>query len=63
MFELSKYILGKVSFDKILFQKELVKAAKWLKGDEKILLKVWCLSSFSIYRETIIEVFRNVSKT
>jgi hypothetical protein len=46
MFELSKNILEKVSFDRALFQKELMKAAKWLKPDEKTLLKVWCLTTF-----------------
>ena len=40
MFELSKNILEKVSFDKTLFRKELIKAVHWLKPDEKTLLKV-----------------------
>ena len=46
MFELSKSILEKVSFDKILFRKELKKAIKWVKPNEKTLLKVWCLATF-----------------
>ena len=61
MFELSKKILGKVSFDKTLFIKELAKAVKWVKPDEKTLLKVWCLTTFGQqYREEILEVFKNV---
>ena len=63
MFELSKQILQKVSFDKTLFRKELIKAVKWLKPDEKLLLKVWCLSTFgNIYKDIIVEVFRTVAK-
>lgn len=63
MFNLSKHILEKVSFDKTLFRKELIKAVKWIKSEEKLLLKVWCLSTFgNAYREIIIEVFKRVSK-
>lgn len=63
MLELSKTILEKVSFDKSLFRKELIKAAKWLKPDEKLVLKVWCLSTFgSAYREVIMEAFKTAVK-
>ena len=64
MFELSKNILEKVSFDKKLFHKELTKALKWLKPDEKTLLKVWCLGTFGhIYKDVIIEVYKNVTNS
>lgn len=64
MLELSKHILEKVSFDKSLFRKELIKAAKWLRPDEMLLLKVWCLSTFgAAYREVITEVFKSVVKS
>ena len=64
MFEMSKKILEKVSFDRALFYKELVKTLKWLKPDEKTLLKVWCLATFGhIYKDTIVEAFRQVTKT
>ena len=64
MFELSKHILQRVSFDRVLFRKELQKAANWLKPDEKTLLKVWALSTFGhMYRDEIMEVFRQVTKT
>ena len=60
MFELSKSILEKVSFDKTLFRKELKKAIKWVKPNEKTLLKVWCLATFGHqYAEEIMEVFKN----
>ena len=60
MFDLSKTILTKVSFDKMLFRKELSKAIKWIKPDEKALLKVWCLTTFgNVYQNEILEVFSN----
>ena len=64
MYEMSKKILERVSFDKALFTKELMKALKWLKPDEKLLLKVWCLSTFGhMYKDAIVEAFRTVTKT
>ena len=64
MFEMSKKILEKVSFDRALFYKELVKTLKWLKPDEKMLLKVWCLTNFGhIYKDVIVDAFRHVTKT
>ncbi len=64
MFELSKNILEKVRFDQALFRKELTKAMKWLKPDEKTLLKVWALTTFGhMYKDVIVEVYRNVTKS
>jgi hypothetical protein len=57
MFELCKEILQKVSFDKLLFKKELIKAKKWLKKEEIILLEAWCMASFVHYKDVITEVF------
>ena len=63
MYELSKQILQKVSFDKLLFKKELSKAIKWLKPKERMLLYAWCLTTFGhIYKETILDVFKSVTK-
>jgi len=63
MLELSKQVLKRVSFDKTLFRKELTKAIGWLKPDEKLLLKVWCLSTFSpMYRDIVIDAFRTMAK-
>ncbi|MGQ0827123.1 MAG: hypothetical protein ACT4ON_01885 [Bacteroidota bacterium] len=64
MFELSKNILEKVSFDKTLFRKELAKAVKWLKPEEKALLMIWCLATFGHrYRDVITEVYKNVTRS
>lgn len=58
MFEYTKQILTKVSFDKSLFKKELIKALRLLKKDERLLLKVWCVASFATYSDVIVDVFR-----
>ena len=64
MYELSKNILEKVSFDKTLFRKELTKAVQWLKPDEKTLLMVWCVATFGHkYKDVIQEVFKNITHT
>ena len=59
MLEYTKNILTKVSFDKTLFRKELLKAVKWLKKDELRILQMWCITTFgSYYRDVIMEVFK-----
>jgi hypothetical protein len=64
MFELSKKILEKVSFDRALFYKELVKNLKWVKPDERMLLIAWCLTNFGhLYKDTITEALKFVAKT
>jgi hypothetical protein len=64
MLDMSKTILEKVSFDKILFRKELSKAVQWLKPDEKIVLKVWALTTFGhMYKDVILDVYKSVTKT
>lgn len=63
MLEMSKYILKKVSFDKRLFRKELLKSLRWLKKEEALLLKSWCLATFgSTYANLIKEVFEQFHK-
>ena len=60
MYEMSQLILQRVSFDKTLFRKELLKAIKWLKPKERTLLYGWCLTQFGgMYRDVILEVFRH----
>ena len=63
MFEYSKEILTKVSFDRTLFKKELRKAIKWLKYDERKLLMIWCIATFgNKYGDVISQAFRHVVK-
>jgi hypothetical protein len=61
MFELSKKILRKVSFDRKLFRKELQKAIGYVQPSERTLLKIWCLSAFGhLYQQEILEAFQHV---
>ena len=58
MLEYVKTILLKVSFDKILFEKELRKALRTLVPVELIELKAWCYQQFSkIYSRVLNRVF------
>jgi hypothetical protein len=62
MFEYTKQILTKVSFDRVLFRKELKKAIKWLKTEERSMLMIWCLATFgNTYSDVIREVFKKFS--
>ena len=59
MFELSKQILSKVTFDRSLFRKELAKSLKWIHPKEKTMFQIWVLSKFGKkYKKEILEVYR-----
>ena len=57
MFEFCQQILLKVSFDRNLFRKELVKMIHLLQRDEVKLLQAWCLVTFVQYHDVINDVF------
>ncbi|QDA62559.1 hypothetical protein [Hymenobacter jejuensis] len=58
MLEYAKTILLKVSFDKILFEKELRKALRMLAPTELVELKEWCYQQFArLYRRILNRVF------
>ena len=62
MLEYTKEVLKKVSFDKRLFRKELGKAVKWLKKEERKALMLWCITTFGHqYSDVISEVFGKIS--
>ena len=61
MFEFTKKILAKVSFDRKLFEKELYKSKNWLSKTELIKLKIWALTTYSQYRNIILDVFDSIS--
>ena len=47
MLEMTKKILSSVSFDRVLFQKELNKALKWISDAEDLKkFKIWCIIEF-----------------
>lgn len=61
MLKYTETILQKVSFNKELFKKELKKSIQWLKKDELIILKTWCIINFgAIYGDVIRESFMNL---
>ncbi|PRY04662.1 hypothetical protein CLV24_13321 [Pontibacter ummariensis] len=61
MLEYVKTILLKVSFDKMLFEKELRKAFNYLKREEQQQLKQWCYQKFSgVYLYIVKKAFLNV---
>ena len=61
MLELSKEILQKVSFDRKLFEKELRKAIKWVRSEERSKLKMWCVATFGVlYGDVISTVFESI---
>jgi hypothetical protein len=63
MFEMSKKILEKVSFDRALFYKELVKNLRWVKPNEKVLLIAWCIANYGhLYKDLIKEAVKLVAK-
>ena len=56
MLEFSKQILQKVSFDRILFRKELIKSLRRLGAEDYLTLKLWCLATFGhVYRDIIVD--------
>lgn len=64
MLEFSKHILKSVSFDRALFQKELVKMLSRLKADEALLLKAWALATFGhLYGDMIQDAYRTFTRT
>ena len=55
MFELTKKILVKVSFDQQLFQKELIKAIRWMADFEEVQrLREWCIKEFGTVHPGIV---------
>jgi len=62
MLEMTKTVLEKVSFDRTLFRKELEKSIKWLRKEETLLLKAWCLATFAgQFDEVVMEVFQSMN--
>lgn len=62
MLEHAKTVLQKVSFDKLLFKKELHKFIKWMSHDELYILRAWCVVTFAgRYDEVILDAFNKVA--
>lgn len=64
MLEYSKVILTKVSFCKVLFEKELRKSIQYLQESEKVFLYLWCRKTFKDEHTKIInQVFTQTLPT
>ncbi|QKG53671.1 MULTISPECIES: hypothetical protein [Hymenobacter] len=62
MLDYVKTILLKVSFSKILFEKELRKALRQILPDELPAFKTWCYEKFArLYRRVLKRVFTQYS--
>lgn len=58
MLEYTKLILEKVSFDKLLFEKELRKSKRWLIRKELKEFEQWCKTKFGrLYPDIISRTF------
>ncbi len=61
MLEMCKEVLTKVSFDRLLFRKELQKAIRWITGEDLDRLRRWCIDQYgTLYHDIIISSFRPV---
>jgi hypothetical protein len=55
MLEYTKLIIKKISFDEVLFRKELKKSLRWLNNDEILALRKWLIKNFNHQYSHIIE--------
>ncbi|MFD1470010.1 hypothetical protein ACFQ48_17410 [Hymenobacter caeli] len=63
MLDYVKLILQKVSFNKVLFEKELRKALKTVLPAEMAAFRVWCYQQFSrLYRRVLNRAFRQAAR-
>ena len=62
MLKMYKEILTKVSFDRLLFKKELFKALKWVGTPiELYQFRMWCIQEFGRkHPEVLKEVFQQI---
>ena len=55
MLEFCKNILEKVSFDQVLFKKELVKSIQWINKTDAKSLRDWCIEIYGNKHSNIIQ--------
>jgi|TARA_B110000467_G_C18239313_1_gene433581 hypothetical protein len=61
MLEFSKSVLQKVSFDHLLFKKELTKSIQWINQTDLEHLKEWCLEMYGAkYANIIHQAFETI---
>ena len=61
MLEFCKNILEKVSFDQVLFKKELIKSIQWINTTDAISLREWCIEMYgNKYSDIIQKAFETI---
>ena len=61
MLEFCKSILEKVSFDQVLFKKELVKSIQWINTTDAKSLREWCIEMYgNKYSDIIQQAFETI---
>lgn len=62
MLEFCKKVLTNVSFDRVLFTKELHKAIKWVNKEDLQSLREWCVNQFGArYGDVINDSFHRLA--
>ena len=62
MLEYAKIILPKVSFSRVLFQKELNKCISWVEQDQLQELHDWCYEKFKdAYPNVLADAFTDIA--
>jgi hypothetical protein len=62
MLDREKLLLEKISYDKKLFKKEIIKSFGWLKSYEILLLQSWLKKNYGrTHADVISEVFEYIS--
>ncbi len=62
MLEFSKNVLQKVSFDHLLFEKELTKSLQWINQSDAESLREWCLEMYgNKYSHIIQQAFDTIA--
>lgn len=56
MVELVKTILIKVSFDKLLFQRELRKGLEWIDKKDRKEFEEWCYARFRDQHKDVLDI-------
>ena len=61
MLEFCKSVLEKVSFDQVLFKKELIKSIQWINTTDAKSLSEWCIEMYgNKYSDIIQQAFETI---
>ena len=61
MLKFCKSVLEKVSFDQVLFKKELIKSIQWINTTDTKSLREWCIEMYgNKYSDIIQQAFETI---